>query len=87
MATAAVALDVRLEKPGRYVLNPAAEPPTGADGERAVRLVRLAGGVAVAVAVVALLIPSVMAGRFAARSIGPAAAFAFARSTPGVFGQ
>uniref|UniRef100_UPI002468C65E CobD/CbiB family cobalamin biosynthesis protein n=1 Tax=Halorubrum sp. Boch-26 TaxID=2994426 RepID=UPI002468C65E len=48
MATAAVALDVRLAKPGHYALNPAAAPPTVADAERAVRLVGVAGGVAVA---------------------------------------
>ncbi|WP_050033125.1 CobD/CbiB family cobalamin biosynthesis protein [Halorubrum halophilum] len=50
MATAAAALDVRLEKHGHYVLNPNASPPSVADAERAVRLVGVAGGVAVAVA-------------------------------------
>jgi adenosylcobinamide-phosphate synthase len=50
MATAAVALDVRLEKPGHYVLNPDASPPSVVDAKRAVRLVAVAGGVAVAVA-------------------------------------
>ncbi|MDZ5811153.1 CobD/CbiB family cobalamin biosynthesis protein [Halorubrum sp. AD140] len=48
MATAAAALDVRLAKPGRYALNPDAEAPSVADAERAVRLVGVAGGVAVA---------------------------------------
>jgi len=50
MAVGAAALDVRLEKPGNYALNPAVDPPTTADAERAVRLVGAAGGVAVAVA-------------------------------------
>ena len=48
MATAAAALDVRLEKPGHYVLNPDADPPSVADGRTAIRLVGVAGGVAVA---------------------------------------
>ncbi|GAB7010097.1 CobD/CbiB family cobalamin biosynthesis protein [Halorubrum trueperi] len=48
MATVAAALDVRLEKPGHYVLNPDASPPSVTDAERAVRLVGVAGGVAVA---------------------------------------
>jgi adenosylcobinamide-phosphate synthase len=48
MATAAAALDVRLAKPGRYALNPAAASPTVADAERAVRLVGVAGAVAAA---------------------------------------
>ena len=50
MATAAAALDVRLEKPDHYVLNPDASPPSVADAERAVRLVGVAGGAAVALA-------------------------------------
>ena len=50
MATAAAALDARLEKPGYYVLNPDAGPPGVVDAERAVRLVGVAGGVAVALA-------------------------------------
>ena len=49
MATTAAALDVRLEKPGNYVLNPNAESPDVDDGHAAVRLVGVAGGVAVAV--------------------------------------
>ena len=48
MATAAAALDVRLAKPGHYALNAAAASPTVADAERAVRLVGVAGAVAVA---------------------------------------
>jgi adenosylcobinamide-phosphate synthase len=48
MATAAAALDVRLAKPGHYALNPTAAAPSVADAERAVRLVGVAGGVAVA---------------------------------------
>lgn len=50
MATAAAALDVRLEKPDHYVLNPDANRPSVPDAERAVRLVGVAGGVAVALA-------------------------------------
>ncbi|WIV65835.1 adenosylcobinamide-phosphate synthase CbiB [Natrialbaceae archaeon AArc-T1-2] len=47
MATLSVALEVRLEKPGAYVLNEDGELPTLADGQRAVRLVGVAGGLAV----------------------------------------
>lgn len=50
MATAAAALDARLEKPGHYVLNPDASPPSVTDATRAVRLVGAAGGVAVVLA-------------------------------------
>ncbi|WP_149797540.1 CobD/CbiB family cobalamin biosynthesis protein [Halorubrum xinjiangense] len=50
MATAAVALGVRLEKPGAYALDGGPEPPTPAAARDAVRLVRAAGGVAVAAA-------------------------------------
>jgi adenosylcobinamide-phosphate synthase len=49
MATAAAALDVRLAKPGHYVLNPAARLPDVADGQRAVRLVGVGSGVALVV--------------------------------------
>jgi len=49
MATAAAALDVRLEKPGHYVLNPTRARPASRRG-RAVRLVGVSGGVAVALA-------------------------------------
>ncbi|SFR35358.1 CobD/CbiB family cobalamin biosynthesis protein [Halorubrum sodomense] len=50
MATAAVAVGVRLEKPGAYVLAGGSEPPTPAAARDAVRLVGAAGGVAVAAA-------------------------------------
>ena len=50
MATAAVALGVRLEKPGAYALDGGPEPPTPATARDAVRLVGVAGGVAVAAA-------------------------------------
>jgi len=51
MATAAVALGVRLEKRGAYVLDGGPEPPTPASARAGVRLVGTAGGVAAAVAV------------------------------------
>jgi adenosylcobinamide-phosphate synthase len=50
MATAAVALGVRLEKPGAYALDGGSEPPTPAAARDAVRLVGAGGGVAVAAA-------------------------------------
>ncbi|QUO47645.1 MULTISPECIES: CobD/CbiB family cobalamin biosynthesis protein [Halorubrum] len=50
MATAAVALGVRLEKPGAYALDGGAAPPTPAAARDAVRLVGAAGGVALAAA-------------------------------------
>jgi adenosylcobinamide-phosphate synthase len=50
MATAAVALGVRLEKPGAYALDGGSKPPTPAAARNAVRLVRAAGGVTVALA-------------------------------------
>jgi adenosylcobinamide-phosphate synthase len=50
MATAAAALDARLAKPDHYVLNPDARPPSADTGRAAVRLVGVAGGVAVALA-------------------------------------
>ncbi|WP_424014259.1 CobD/CbiB family cobalamin biosynthesis protein [Halorubrum xinjiangense] len=50
MATAAVALGVRLEKPGAYALAGGPEPPTPGVARDAVRLVGAAGGVAVAAA-------------------------------------
>ena len=43
MATAATALDVRLEKPGEYVLNPAGDLPSPGRARRGTRLVRRAG--------------------------------------------
>ena len=45
MGALAAALTVRLEKPGAYVLNDVAAPPTVADGEAAVAAVRRAGAV------------------------------------------
>ncbi len=52
MATLAHALEIRLAKPGVYVLNPTGAEPTVADGERAVTLVALAAAVAIVGAVV-----------------------------------
>lgn len=46
MATLAVLLDVRLEKPGVYVLSPSRELPTVAEARRGVRIVALAGALA-----------------------------------------
>ena len=48
MATAAAALDARLAKPDHYVLNPDASPPSADTARSGVRLVGVAGGVAVA---------------------------------------
>ena len=45
MGTMAAALNVRLEKPGAYVLNDIASLPDVADGEAAVAAVRRAGAV------------------------------------------
>ncbi|OVE86392.1 cobalamin biosynthesis protein CobD [Natronolimnobius baerhuensis] len=50
MATLACVLSVRLHKPGVYDLNPDADLPTLADGERAITVVGLAAVVAVIVA-------------------------------------
>ncbi|QLC35271.1 cobalamin biosynthesis protein CobD (plasmid) [Halarchaeum sp. CBA1220] len=47
MAALAAALDVRLEKPGVYTLNPGARLPTTDDAERGVRIVNRAGVLAV----------------------------------------
>ena len=46
MGTLAAALNVRLEKPGAYVLNEVAGYPTVADGDRAIAAVRRAAAVA-----------------------------------------
>ncbi|WP_408957786.1 adenosylcobinamide-phosphate synthase CbiB [Natrinema sp. 74] len=63
MATLAVALSVRLEKRDVYTLNPAADLPTLAEGERAVSLVGRGAVVAVVVAVaLALVAPAVGGG-------------------------
>lgn len=62
MATLACALGVRLEKPGVYVLNPDADPPSVEDGARAVTVVGRAAVVLVALAaVLAALSPAVAA--------------------------
>ena len=60
MATLACALSVRLVKAGAYDLNPEAELPTRADGDRAVRLVGFAAAVAVVFAVVLAAVSSVL---------------------------
>ncbi|WP_312912208.1 adenosylcobinamide-phosphate synthase CbiB [Natronosalvus caseinilyticus] len=52
MATLACVLDVRLEKRGAYVLNPAESLPTLEDGRRAISVVGLAAAALVAVAAV-----------------------------------
>ncbi|WP_254810279.1 adenosylcobinamide-phosphate synthase CbiB [Natronosalvus amylolyticus] len=53
MATLASGLDVRLEKPGAYVLNPDGPQPTVEDGNRAVSIVGGAAVIAVGLAAVA----------------------------------
>ena len=73
MATAAVAVGVRLEKPGQYVLNPHAELPTNADAERAIGLVRRAGFVAIAVTATVLLAIAVAADWLTAQTVGSVA--------------
>jgi len=56
MGTLAAALNVRLEKPGAYVLNGVADYPTVADGDRAIGAVRSAAAIAsIAVAVVGVV--------------------------------
>lgn len=50
MATLAVVLGVRLEKPDTYVLNPSASGPSVADARRGIRIVGRAGILAVAAA-------------------------------------
>ncbi|MFC7213236.1 adenosylcobinamide-phosphate synthase CbiB [Saliphagus sp. GCM10025334] len=52
MATLACALDVRLEKPGAYVLNPKGSLPSLEDGQRAVSVVGMAAAALVVVAAV-----------------------------------
>lgn len=70
MATAAVALGVRLEKPGAYVLAGGEGLPTPADGERAIRLVGLAAAILVGFAVaLAAVSPAVVA--FATNAVAP----------------
>jgi len=50
MATAAALLGIRLEKPGAYVLNPRADPPTPADARRGIGTVARAGWLGVGLA-------------------------------------
>jgi adenosylcobinamide-phosphate synthase len=59
MGALAAALDVRLEKPGVYVLNPRANLPSGEAVGRGVRSVGFAGLLAYAVAASVLLVPEV----------------------------
>jgi len=73
MATAAAALAVRLEKPGHYALNPDAAAPSVADARDAVRIVGVAGGVAVAVAGGAVLVVSLSVGPLSTGSLLSAA--------------
>jgi len=60
MGTLAAALDVRLEKPGAYVLNPTAPLPTVADTRRATRLVAVAGVLAYLLAAALTALPGVV---------------------------
>ncbi|MFB6083248.1 MAG: CobD/CbiB family cobalamin biosynthesis protein [Halorientalis sp.] len=59
MGTLAAGLDVRLEKPGAYVLNPGATLPTVADARAAVRTVAVAGVLAYALAAAVVVLPEV----------------------------
>ncbi|WP_254765080.1 adenosylcobinamide-phosphate synthase CbiB [Natrinema marinum] len=65
MATLAVALGVRLEKPGVYVLNPDADLPALAEGERAVTLVGRGAAVSVVLAVALAAVAPVIGGELA----------------------
>ena len=53
MATLAAVLDVRLEKPDTYVLNPTGRLPAASEARRGVRVVGVAGGLAAVLAGVA----------------------------------
>ena len=64
MATLACVLSVRLAKPGVYDLNADADPPTIADGERAVTVVGRAAVVAVLVALALAAVVAAIAGPF-----------------------
>ncbi|ELY82351.1 adenosylcobinamide-phosphate synthase CbiB [Natrinema gari] len=64
MATLACALGVRLEKADSYVLNPDADLPTLAEGERAVSLVGRAAVVSILVAIVLAIAVPELAGGF-----------------------
>jgi len=54
MATVAAAMQVRLEKPDTYILNPVASLPTRREAERAVALTERAGWLAIGLTVVAV---------------------------------
>jgi adenosylcobinamide-phosphate synthase len=57
MAAMALALNVRLAKPGVYTLHPTARSPTPADTAQALRLsVRVVGGLATFAGIAALFI-------------------------------
>jgi adenosylcobinamide-phosphate synthase len=60
MGTVAATLDVRLEKPGVYVLNPDATVPDRADAERGIRTVAVAGVTAYLIAIIGLLVVEVV---------------------------
>jgi len=60
MATIAVLLDVKLQKPDAYTLNPDRPLPTRRDGERAVHFVALAGILALGGTAVAVSLPLVL---------------------------
>ena len=60
MATLAVALNVKLQKADAYTLNPDRPLPTVADGERAVRVVAVAGVLALGGAVGAVTVPDLI---------------------------
>ncbi|MFB6142890.1 MAG: CobD/CbiB family cobalamin biosynthesis protein [Halorientalis sp.] len=61
MGTLAAALDVRLAKPGAYVLNRGADPPSPAEARRGVRAVGVAGLLAYGLAALAVGVPEVLA--------------------------
>ena len=61
MATLAVAIEARLQKPGVYDLRPGAALPTVADARRGVRIVGVAGALAYAVAGVVASVPESLA--------------------------
>jgi adenosylcobinamide-phosphate synthase len=60
MATMALALDIRLGKPGVYVLNPAGRQPTGMDTARALMYAEKVIVILTAMALMALVLRSVV---------------------------
>jgi adenosylcobinamide-phosphate synthase len=60
MGTVAATLDVRLEKPGAYVLNPDAAVPDRTDAERGIRTVAVAGVMAYLITIIGLLVVEVV---------------------------